>query len=154
MATLRPHGRDVAPLRLSVERALSPSQIGLRLALLALSVSGGGDVAAKPFRMCTDTEREFYRTKVTHEFQPIVRALPRHPRGTERGYEGFVDVLIDLHVDGSVVRVCVLEARPPGIFEQVTVDAVRKWRYAPQDVAGLPKDDRRIKVHIEFRLVD
>jgi TonB family protein len=124
----------------------------LRLALVALGAAGGDAVAAEPFRTCTEPEREFYRDRVTHEFQPVVRALPRYPHNTDRAYEGFVDVLIDLQADGGVLRVCVLEARPPGIFEQATVDAVRQWRYAPKDVASLPKNDRRIKVHIEFRL--
>lgn len=44
------------------------------------------------------------------------------------GQEGWVDAMIHLHQDGTVVRVDILDAGPTGIFEEAVVTAVSDWQ--------------------------
>jgi TonB family protein len=136
----------VAPLRLSVERALIPAVI------LASAISAHA-TAREPFRYCSNVEREKYGALKPADFQPVDMAMPvyRHKHNAEQ--EGFVRVLIALRENGRVRDVCVLESAPRNFFEQPTVDAVRQWRYAPANVARLPKH-RRLTFVIEYQLRD
>jgi protein TonB len=116
-----------------------------------IAIVGLAAIAIEPFQLCTKADRAYFRTRNTLYLEPIARPLPKYPLITER-YEGEVEVLALLRLDGQVHGVCVLRAHPSGIFEQATVDAVRRWRYSPSDVARLPESDRRVKIVVEYRL--
>jgi len=45
--------------------------------------------------------------------------------------EGFVKVIYDVTVDGTVVNARVVEADPPGVFDAAALAAVRTWRFNP-----------------------
>jgi TonB family protein len=78
--------------------------------------------------------------------------LPKEP--AIKGFAGgVVDLLVRLDAGGRVHKVCVVDSTPLGVFETVSVEAVRQWRYAPADIATLPKRDRRtMKVRVGFTL--
>lgn len=138
----------MAPVRVSVERALG--------ALISVALAGAGALdasAGEPFQLCTKADRALFRTKRTLTPTPIHFVAPQYPRVTA-AYEGIVEALALLRDDGYVHGVCVLSANPPGFFEQNAVEAIRRWRFAPADVARLPKEDKRVLVSVEFRLRD
>lgn len=63
---------------------------------------------------------------------PVRTVKPRYPMSARRmGQSG--QVLLRIHVDrdGSVREVTVVQADPPGVFENAAVDAVRKWHFTP-----------------------
>jgi TonB family protein len=61
---------------------------------------------------------------------PLISVAPAYPDAA-RGRTG--EVVVELNVDesGTVTRARVLEARPPGVFDQSALDAVHRWRYPP-----------------------
>jgi periplasmic protein TonB len=50
---------------------------------------------------------------------------------------------------GVVEDVSVVQATPPDMFEKSAVAAVRKWKYDPRFVDGLPSQ-AHLKVHLDF----
>ncbi|NOT38891.1 MAG: TonB family protein [Alphaproteobacteria bacterium] len=98
---------------------------------------------------CSGGERAALRGQAPSMFNPSEFVLPKEP-AVKGVAQGSVDLLVTLDADGRVVTACVLESDPKGVFEQVTVEAVRQWRYAAADVATLP--DQRMKVHVGFAM--
>lgn len=70
---------------------------------------------------------------------PVSRKPPRYPSAAaRRGIEGWVLVEFFVEVDGSVDEVVVLDSDPPGVFEDATIRAVKRWRYEAATVDGVP----------------
>jgi len=63
--------------------------------------------------------------------------------------QGFVDLDVVVSPQGIVREVSVVQANPPDLFEKSAVAAVRKWKYDPRFVDGLPSE-AHLKVHLEF----
>jgi protein TonB len=69
----------------------------------------------------------------------LVRVPPTYPRtALARGIEGHVDVLFTVTETGNVANPSVLSASPPGVFEDVTLAAVSRWRFQPEVRNGRP----------------
>jgi len=69
----------------------------------------------------------------------LVRVPPTYPRtALSRGLEGYVDVLFTVTETGNVANPSVLSASPPGVFEDVTLAAVSRWRFQPEVRNGRP----------------
>lgn len=82
----------------------------------------------------------------------IVTVAPRYPVDALRGnIEGEVEVEFTVLPDGSVTDVRVINANPPGMFEQEARRAVLRWQFRPQMQDGRPTSMRARQV-IEFRL--
>jgi TonB family protein len=68
------------------------------------------------------------------------------------------------HISGSVTLeytvdtrgeprdIHVVEATPPGVFDQAAINAVRRWRYAPMVVDGAAVDVPAVKTRVRFEL--
>ena len=64
---------------------------------------------------------------------------PKYPRQAKlRGIEGFVKVGYVVNSDGRVESVEILDAVPAQVFEGAVVKALKKWRYEPFTVDGVP----------------
>lgn len=100
---------------------------------------------------CTDAERAAFRDQAPSGFNPSVFVIPKDP-AVKTAAGGSVDLLVSLEADGRVASACVLESEPKGVFEQVTAEAVRQWRYASADAAMLPAEDLRMKVHVGYAM--
>lgn len=100
---------------------------------------------------CADDHRAAFRDQAASTFNPTEFVLPKEP-AVQGVPQGSVDLLVTLEADGRVSSACVLESDPKDVFEQVTVDAVRQWRYSAADVATLMASDRRMKVHVGFAM--
>jgi len=60
-----------------------------------------------------------------------------------------VDLELTVSARGVVENVAVMRANPPDTFEKAAITAVRKWKYDPRFVDGLPSE-AHVKVHLEF----
>ena len=82
-----------------------------------------------------------------------IRVQPQYPRiAITRNVEGYVDVEFDINADGSTQNIRVIEANPEGVFENVSLRAVAKWRYrAPmQDGKAVPVRGHRERLRFEI----
>jgi protein TonB len=69
---------------------------------------------------------------------PLVRVDPDYPpRAQQQGVKGFVEVEFTISPLGTVQDVVVLRAKPPGVFEKATLEAVRRWKYSPMIQNGV-----------------
>jgi protein TonB len=69
------------------------------------------------------------------------------PSAASRGIEGVVDVAITVSKDGSVSDATVVHSDPPDVFNQSAITAVRRWKYEPKTVDGVP-----VEAHVQLRL--
>lgn len=69
--------------------------------------------------------------------RPTSRQAPAYPpRARAKGVTGVVSLSILIDTQGNVQRVKVLESRPPGVFDQAAVAAVRRWRFDAASYRG------------------
>lgn len=70
---------------------------------------------------------------------PVQQVAARYPtRARSKNVQGFVTFSLLVQADGSISDVRVLEADPPGVFEQVALEAIRQWRFQPAMYEGAP----------------
>ncbi len=69
----------------------------------------------------------------------IVHTAPLYPTQAQmREIEGFVEVRFLVDDQGRVSNVTVLNASPPGLFDDAVVRAVGTWRFDPGRIDGRP----------------
>lgn len=84
---------------------------------------------------------------------PLVRVDPLYPaRAQARGVEGSVHLRFTITPQGTTTDIEVLEADPPGYFERAATNAVRKYRYKPKIVNGVPVARPGVEIVISFEL--
>ena len=118
----------------------------------------GGDPSARSFsgRTLEETPPEMPQVMGTPiassadtvEPHLIQRVNPDYPPDAlRRDTEGSVEVSFTVSPDGKVSDVIIVDAEPSDIFDRATVDAVRRWRYEPKKVGGVP-----VEAHLQTRL--
>jgi protein TonB len=83
------------------------------------------------------------------KFSPnaISRPQPAYPAAARASRtEGFVVVRYTVSPSGSVTGVSVVSASPPGVFNGVTLSAVRQWRFRPSASGGSGTTTIRFKL--------
>ena len=91
--------------------------------------------------------QEISETK--HCFKPLSRVPPRYPsQAVDSKIEGKVLVEGTITPEGRVVDVHIIAAEPAGVFDEVTLTAVRQWRY-PRRGAECPNP---LRILIPFAL--
>jgi protein TonB len=71
--------------------------------------------------------------------QPLVRVPPVYPyRAREQGIEGAVQVKLLVNTDGTIGHLQIVQARPPGVFEDAVMKAVPQWKFSPGKIGGNP----------------
>ena len=84
---------------------------------------------------------------------PLVRVDPEYPtKARQRRIEGWVDVEFTIGPAGTVENPRVIGAHPPGIFEQATLRAVRRYRYNSKIVDGVAVSRHGVQLRIRFKL--
>jgi protein TonB len=87
---------------------------------------------------------------VVQEAKLVRRVNPDYPSAAKKdGISGFVDLEVTVSKQGNVDDVSVTQSTPPNMFDKSAVAAVRKWKYDPRFVDGLPST-AHLKVHLEF----
>ncbi len=70
---------------------------------------------------------------------------PIYPRGaSRRRINGFVEIGFHVNTDGRTSAIDIVNAEPAGVFDASAENAVRQWRFAPQD------DVVRARVTVRF----
>lgn len=83
---------------------------------------------------------------------PIVRIAPSYPAAAaENEIEGFVTAEFTITEDGRVTDVVIIESSPANMFDRAAIDALEKWRFAPQTMGAEPARVRATQT-IEFQL--
>jgi TonB family protein len=102
--------------------------------------------AATPARTNSDEP-----PSVIQEARLIRRVTPDYPSAARRdGIEGSVDLDVTVSAQGLVKEVSVAHAEPADVFDKAALAAVRKWKYDPRFVDGLPAE-AQLKVHLDFK---
>jgi protein TonB len=84
---------------------------------------------------------------------PLVRVLPQYPpQALSRGIEGWVIVEFTISAAGTVKNPVVIESNPSGIFNRAMLRAIRKWKYKPKIVDGVPVERPGVRVRQNFAL--
>jgi len=90
--------------------------------------------------------------EIDRPLTPLVKAPPVFPmHARRRGIEGWVTVRFLVNETGEVSQVEVIEADPPGIFEQAVIRSVGSWRFEPGTVDGTPVKTR-VETTVRFEL--
>jgi protein TonB len=121
-----PQQRQVAPMQ-----SLSPPTQDWSMPEIdmPLNLSGGPYLGTRPE----------IPTTLAAEPVPRMRFPPRYPqRALVRRVEGKVVLEFTINPDGSVSDARVVEADPPGYFEQSALRAITRWEFHPKVVAGRP----------------
>jgi TonB family protein len=83
-------------------------------------------------------------------FDDAQHPAPRYPKeAADAHITGRVVMLVDIAADGSVSDVVIDHAQPVGVFEAVSLEAVRKWKFLPVLENGKPVA-HRVRVPIDF----
>ncbi|RLT96005.1 energy transducer TonB [Ketobacter sp.] len=87
------------------------------------------------------------------EYLPVYRVPPQYPRKAlfDR-VEGWVVVEFTIGTQGEVKDARVVESSPRGTFDQAALDAVRRFRFKPRNIAGTPVEVQGVQNRIRFKL--
>ncbi len=87
------------------------------------------------------------------EYLPIVKVAPMYPaRAQSRGQEGWVLVQFTVTEAGGVRDPVVVEAEPPGVFDDAAKKAVLKFKYKPRVESGKPIAVPNVQHLITFKI--
>jgi len=83
---------------------------------------------------------------------PVVRVPPVYPRAAKQAkIQGFVTMEVTINPDGTVSGAKVIEAKPPRLFNQSAIAAIKRWKFRPKIENGAPQA-QKAKQTIEFKL--
>ena len=87
------------------------------------------------------------------EYLPIVKVAPMYPaRAQSQGIEGWVLLSFTVTESGTVTNPQVLEAQPPGVFDEAAKKAVLKFKYKPRVESGRAVAVPNVQHVIRFEL--
>ncbi len=138
-----PRKEPPPPVRITRSSVIEPQREPIRIDLPTIGVSGGGPIIGpwKPGAPAAEGEAI-----------PIQRVDPQYPQqALIDGAEGYVKFKILIGTDGRVLDVRVTEAAPGRIFVRSAVRAVRRWKFKPRVVDGVPVE-RWARTSIVFEL--
>src|SRR5688572_5642922 len=69
----------------------------------------------------------------------------------DKGLSGLVIVSYTVDVDGKTQDIRVESSDPPEVFDKAAMNAVRRWRYEPATIDGVPAESQ-MKLTIRFKL--
>ena len=82
----------------------------------------------------------------------LSRITPHYPgRALVQGIEGWVRLAIVVSPQGKVTEARVVDSEPKHLFDQVALDAIKRWRFKPTYKDGRPVEQRAVQ-EINFRL--
>lgn len=101
----------------------------------------------------TQVKSSFGLSSTDGEYLPIVKVAPMYPsRAQSQGIEGWVLVQFTVTESGAVADPLVVEAQPPGVFDEAAKKAVLKFKYKPRVENGKPVAVPKVQHLIRFEL--
>jgi protein TonB len=117
---------------------------GEAIAVIAPTVEAKANVRANVSLGAGGTDRDTI---------PLVRIEPDYPmRARQRGIEGWVVVGFTITPAGTIKDAKVVQASPPGVFDEAAVRAVSRWKYNPKIEGGVAVERPGIMVRLDFKL--
>lgn len=109
---------------------------GMSFGLESLQGALGDDMAS----LLGDVNSVVMTAETVDELPSAIRQIsPQVPaQARARGIEGMVMVNLLIGIEGQVEDIRVVESRPPNVFDDAVVDAVRQWTFTPAMYAGEP----------------
>lgn len=130
----RPRNQPAPPMPLAnLDTALS----GIEFGLPGFSLDGMADVSDS---LLGDTSGVAMTSDMV-DVAPRVskrKALQYPPRAKSKEIEGYVVISLLIGVDGKVETMKIIEASPPGVFDEAALRSVRKWHFQPALYEGKP----------------
>jgi protein TonB len=84
---------------------------------------------------------------------PLVRVKPTYPmRAASRHIEGWVKIEFTVSPSGTVANARVVDASPPGIFDEAALDAIKEWKFKPKIENGAAVTQRAVQT-LKFTLL-
>jgi protein TonB len=134
------------PPKLKVSNEAKPQKNPMRIDLPKIDISGAA--GGGPFIGTWEPGDP----AAEGEAIPIQRVDPQYPQqALMDGAEGYVNFEVLIGTDGTVLEVRVTEAAPGRIFVHSAVRAVRRWKFKPRVVDGVPVE-RWARTSIVFEL--
>jgi TonB family protein len=100
----------------------------------------------------SNTDSQVLGPSATREARLVQKVAPEYPEEAERaGVEGAVDLSFTVSPQGEVLDVEVIQAEPSSIFNRAATAAVRRWKYQPRTVNGVPVASN-VQLHLTFKL--
>ena len=89
------------------------------------------------------------------EMLPLVNIQPQYPtHAAQRGIEGWCQVAFTVTETGGVRDVRVVDADPPGMFDQASIRAAERFRFQPRVVNGEGVEVPNVQYVFRFQLED
>jgi TonB family protein len=120
--------------------------------LVKATRAGGGRAPGRFWQLAYEGTEFASAMDVDYSPVPRERMAPTYPRHAARNrIEGRVELDLQLDEQGNVVSARVRKAEPKGVFERVTLDTVRQWKFRPAMRKCKPVATRGTQV-IEYRM--
>lgn len=85
---------------------------------------------------------ERYGAPIDREAAPLVRIEPKYPQDAlKNGVKGEVTLSFKVTSGGNTKDIKVISSTPEGVFDQVSVNALKKWKYMPKCINGVNQNE-------------
>lgn len=139
------------PRRQAPKRPAPPSALlGASLSGLSFGLDAFEQFAVDGSSAAGGSADDVVMTESTVDDPPkaVSRSAPEYPaRARAKAVEGYVTLSVLIGEDGVVRDVQVLEAEPPGVFDEAARGSVRGWRFQPAMYKG-----RAVSVRVQQTL--
>jgi protein TonB len=139
----------------STSRQPSHTSLTLPFAIHSQLPGGPGALELPPFESSLASAlgpTVFAQNDLDAPLTILTRFPPIYPlRAKQRHIEGWVRVSLVVDTSGQVSRVQILDSQPPGVFEQSIEPCVRRWRFRPGTIDGIPVEaTAETTIHFEL----
>ena len=86
---------------------------------------------------------------------PVQRRTPRYPENAAYSdLDGVVYLRFTVTETGETENIELVGSFPPGVFDDASIRAVRRWRYEPATRDGIPVRREGVETRFDFRMQD
>ncbi|MCY3620940.1 MAG: M56 family metallopeptidase [Gammaproteobacteria bacterium] len=111
--------------------------------------------SASPGNVVKVVNAELTVPVVEETLLPVVKVAPIYPPDAlEADIAGSVLLEFSVTALGAVLDPVVVEAEPPGVFDQAALDALSKFKYRPKVVDGEPVETTGVRNRFIFEITD
>lgn len=148
--------KKIEPIKSLSSALLTPNKIDNDLKSLSAGVVSQSSSGAEGMNITQGDASNHQLAKETGGENKEARATqisnPVYPQSARaRGIEGYVILEMSISDRGLILEIKVLQSKPEGVFDQVAIDAVKKWSFSPAIVDGKTVTSR-IKQKVNFEL--
>ncbi|MDB6089953.1 MAG: hypothetical protein JWN85_2737 [Gammaproteobacteria bacterium] len=112
----------------------------------------GGARAGSSQATAIPATRSSASSSVSHDARLIKHVAPEYPpAAASRGIEGVVELRFTVTKDGTVTHATIVRAEPANVFNHSAIAAVRRWKYEPKTVNGVPVE-AHMQLPVQFKM--